>query len=116
MKKINIKYLLLIPIITFSILALLNIRPVAEPSGPPQNIPVNENISVSPTETTYLLIVLNGQLLLRSYNEKGELTEQKPIQYIDIYSLYSDQLSQLQKGIFFESAEAVAQYIQDLGS
>lgn len=104
------------------IAALITIRPETKTSPPSDTSPTDQ---VAPTSilpeqdsspSTFELKLTAETLYFTAYNADGSVSEQKIIDYIDIYSLYTEQLKPLQKGITFKNRESVAEFIQDLGS
>lgn len=117
--KVSILYFFMAAVL---IMALITIRPATKSSPPPEN-PASDltsaaaNIPKQPSPTSLFELKLSGDILLfTTYGSDGNISQQKTIDYIDIYSLYPEQLQSLQKGIFFKSRESAAEFIQDLGS
>lgn len=114
----GILYLIMTAVI---IAALITIRP-ATSSLPPAKTSAAEHTAKTVVEPsreqilTFKLKLSEGILSFTSYSEDGEPVQQKIIDYIDIYSLYPEQLSALEEGITFSSRESAAEFIQDLGS
>ena len=100
--------------------ALITIRPVAKPSPEATASPPIKQVAADSQKndvpTLFELKLIDKVLYYNAYSAGGAVYEQKTIDYIDIYSLYPEQSASLQEGIFFESRESVAEYIQDLGS
>ena len=65
---------------------------------------------------SYLINLENDLIYLTELDSSGATLTRKTIDYINIYSLYPAQLEQLRSGASFDSREAVAEFIQDLGS
>lgn len=78
-----------------------------ETSLPPETAPV---------AVFYELKLLDDQIYLFEFDSSGSELLRKPIDYIDIYSLYSSQSEVLRQGVRFDTRQAVAEFIQDLGS
>lgn len=101
--------------------ALITIRPATK-ALPPTKASVASPLSgaaVLPSDNqnqTFELKLLEGILYFASYTENGEIVQRETIDYIDLYSLYPEQLLTLQKGITFSNKESAAEFIQDLGS
>lgn len=104
------------------IAALITIRPAASPSSPPANTPAKRAASsiiipeTKPSPSLFELKLTENILYFTFYDDNGSPIEQKTIDYINIYSLYPEQLNSLKKGISFSSQESAAEFIQDLGS
>ena len=111
-------YFLMAAVITA---ALITIRPATKSLPPTKSsaADLTAETVVEPSHEqilTFKLKLSEGVLFFTSYSEDGQAVHQKIIDYIDIYSLYPEQLSALEKGIAFNSRESAAEFIQDLGS
>jgi len=72
-----------------------------------------------PLETdrrTFLIKSLNNKLYIYLNDNSNNLQLDSEIDYIDLYSLDPTQQEELKSGVILPDREAVAEYIQDLGS
>lgn len=109
---------LYIAIFSVAIAALINIRPV--PEDLPEPITPIKAATIDPAPepapANYEIKFSDGVVCLYTLDESGTELDRKIIDYIDIYSLYKSQVDALRSGIKFDSREAAAEFIQDLGS
>ena len=100
--------------------SLITIRPAEIPS-PSSEAPSVDHTSAAlpgeiPVSTEFELKLTEGILYFSEYAPDGHPIRQETIDYIDIYSLYQEQLQSLEQGITFKTLESAAEFIQDLGS
>lgn len=110
---------ILLPVIIIAaIIAMVNIRPVAEsvPSKPEQTKTVQTEVAPLPAVSGYKVMLSDGAVCLYTLDSSGAELGRKVIDYIDVYSLYPSQIETLLAGASFDSREAAAEFIQDLGS
>lgn len=101
-----------------AISAAVNIRPQAESTPAPinQTEAAETEASPQPEPSGYKVILADGAVCLYALDSSGAELDRKIIDYIDIYSLYDSQREALLAGAQFDSREAAAEFIQDLGS
>ena len=110
---------ILLPVIILAaIIAMVNIRPAAENISAPsaQSKTAKTEATNAPAVSGYKVMLSDGAVCLYTLDASGAELDRKIIDYIDIYSLYPSQIDTLLAGANFESREAAAEFIQDLGS
>ena len=110
---------ILLPLIIIAaITAMVNIRPAAEgmPSKSEQTKTVQTEVTPAPVISAYKVMLSDGAVCLYELDSSGAELGRKIIDYIDVYSLYPSQIDTLLAGASFDSREAAAEFIQDLGS
>ncbi|MFA7636272.1 MAG: hypothetical protein WCX81_00760 [Monoglobales bacterium] len=114
----TLRLVLLTIIVVLAICGAVKIRPAPEisPSEFKKTSTSEVQAAPQPAPKTYKLILENGVICLYTLDSAGVAVEQRTIDYINIYALYEAQINQLLKGITFDSREAAAEFIQDLGS
>lgn len=87
-------------------------------AGPERSARIQET-SLPPdngVSSSFLINLQDEYICLTEFDSAGTELSKKIIDYINIYSLYPYQLEQLRAGAHFDSREAAAEFIQDLGS
>ena len=110
---------ILLPLIIIAaIIAMVNIRPAAEntPGNPQQIKAAQTEVAPEPAISGYKVMLSDGAVCLYTLDSSGAELGRKVIDYIDVYSLYPSQIETLLAGASFDSREAAAEFIQDLGS
>lgn len=118
MSNKTLRLILLTIIAILAISGAVNIRPAQEITPPKFEKTSTAEVKAVPVpaQLSYKLMLENGVIYLYTLDSSGSVKEQKPIDYINIYSLYESQINLLLKGVSFDSREAAAEFIQDLGS
>ncbi len=118
MSKKILSAFLITAIFAVALSAMVTIRPVEEnvPAPITETKAAETEAVPEPIPTSYKVILKDGAVCLYTIDESGTELSRKIIDYIDIYSLYDSQLEILRSGAVFDSREAAAEFIQDLGS
>lgn len=118
MSRKTLRLILLSAIILVATSAAINIRPPARSMPAPvlQPITSENKTEVSSTPYSYRVILTDGAICLYTLDASGTELGRKIIDYIDVYSLYPSQIDTLLTGVFFNSKEDAAEFIQDLDS
>ena len=118
MSKKTLRIILLPVIILAATSAAINIRPPARsmPAPVTQSETAQTEATPQPAVSGYRVMLSDGVICLYTLDASGAELDRKIIDYIDVYSLYPSQINTLLAGASFDSREAAAEFIQDLGS